>query len=80
MEFISDILGSLGSGIVAFVTSIVQAIVPNFESLIYQGSWVDGVWTRAADGGYTALFGFTIFGIILGVGTGLFRLIGRKVG
>lgn len=80
MEFITDILKALGSGIVGFISSLVQAIVPNFESLIYQGTWTDGVWTRAADGGYTALFGFTVFGIILGIGTGLFHMLKRKVG
>lgn len=79
IEFISEILGSLGSGIVSFISSLVQALVPNFEALIYNGTWTNGVWTKAADGGYTALFGYIIFGLVISFGFGIFKLCRRAL-
>ena len=74
MEFISDLLRQLGSGIVTFISSLVQALVPNFEALIYQGTWTDGVWVKAANGGYTAIFGYIVLGLIISFGFGIFAL------
>lgn len=75
MDFIADLLGQVGSGISNFVGSIVQAVVPNVEAFVYQGTWTDGVWTKAANGGYTTIFGFMVLGVILGLGYGIFRLV-----
>lgn len=80
MDFILELLETVGSGISTFVGSIVQAVVPNVEALIYQGAWSEGVWTKAAEGGYTAVFGFVVLGITLGLGYGIFRLVRRIVG
>ena len=80
MDFILELLETVGSGISTFVGSIVQAVVPNVEALIYQGTWSEGVWTKAAEGGYTAVFGFVVLGITLGLGYGIFRLVRRIVG
>ena len=74
MEFISDLLSELGSGIVSFLSSLVQALVPNFEALIYKGAWTDEVWTKAAGGGYTAIFGYIVVGLIIAFGFGIFSI------
>ena len=80
MEFIADLLTQVGSGIAGFVGSMVGAIVPNVEALVYQGTWTDGVWTKAAEGGYTTIFGFMVLGVILGLGYGIFRAVRGIVG
>lgn len=74
MDFILELLKTVGAGVSNFVSSMVQAVVPNVEALIYQGTWTDGVWTKAVDGGYTAVFGFMVLAITLGLGYGIFRL------
>ena len=80
MDFIKELLGTVGDGIVKFISSIVQAIVPNVEALIYQGTWTDGVWTKSVDGGFTAVFGFLVLGITLGLGYTIFRVVRRYMG
>lgn len=78
MEFITDLLKSFGSGLASFVSSLVQAIVPNVEAIVYKGTWADGVFTKAADGGYTTLFGFIVLGMVVGAGYAIFRIFRKK--